>query len=120
MVWQRRLNLDMWRIKIVMIPKGKDDKKGGEQIATTHWARGYADATMEFSAAHYDKSAPALVDRMIVHELYHLVASREDDTMEKMVGTTGTVYRAYTDEQELIAEAFAHMMVKAYQRKRSV
>jgi hypothetical protein len=102
-----------------MIPHGKNDKKGGETTANTSWARGYHDARMEFSVEYYNSASPALVDRQLVHELYHLIAAREDDAIEKMVGTTGTVYKAYTDEQELIAEAFAHLMIRVYQRKRA-
>lgn len=118
-LWQRRLNLNEWHIRIIMLANNKSDSKGGAQIAWTTWARGYTDAKIEFSAENYNSVSPALVDRMIVHELYHLVASREDDALEDMVGT-GVVYKAYVKEQERIAEAFAYMMVKAYQRKRSI
>ena len=115
LLWQRRLNLDTWTLVLHLVEGIKEQPNAG---ALTSWARNYHTAHISFKRSDYDDRTPREMDLTIVHELYHLLAAREDDAVEAMVGSEGTVYKGYSKEQEHIADAFAAAIVKAYARKR--
>jgi len=87
-------------------------------VGTTAWSRGYQQAVISFDLTFYNAATPREMDLLITHELYHLMAAREDDRMEDLIGGESHVYKGYSKEQELIADTFSHAMVKAYARKK--
>lgn len=114
-LWAKRNNLDsLWTFELIMRPALKKNV-----AAQTQWTPGYHNASIEFNKDNYDQLDTDEADLLINHEQYHLLAARLDDTMGKMVGNESVVYEAYLAELERLADAFAHLMVRAYKRKRS-
>lgn len=107
LLWQKRCELEHWQITIqftLSLP--------AEIVAQTGWSRGYHSATMEFSKAWYEKLNEREMDWFIAHELYHLMAAQQTDSVE-----TGRVQKRLAEENERLAERFASVMMRAYKRK---
>jgi hypothetical protein len=115
-LWAVRNCIDhLWTFDLVMVPK-----MPAGIAASTDWTKGYHNANIKFSMENYELLTTRETDLLINHEQYHLLAARETDAMVDMIGAdTTVVYKAYLRELERVADAFSHIMVRAYQRKRS-
>lgn len=115
-VWTRRLGLDVsWQIDIEFKQRVVAGRERCD--AVTYPRPGYMTAKIIFDGERYEEMTEAQVDLLIVHELYHLIVARLDDRMHENIGE-GLVYKVWIKENELIAEAFAMIMTRAYKRKK--
>jgi len=115
-VWLRRAGLEtQWDIAVQF--KAKVIEGRVACAAITRVIPGYNTATITFSKVEYDSMSGEEVDRLICHELHHLVMARVNDTIDDMVGM-GHVAKVVNRELERVADQFAITLTRAYKRKK--
>lgn len=110
-LWQRRTLLTSWEIAVVFAPIKTSH-------ANTSWADHTQNATMTFDSVRYPSWTDEFMNHIILHEHYHLLTARVDDTLGDYVGRGGAVYKAFSKADETAADAFATAFTNAYKRKR--
>jgi hypothetical protein len=113
-LWQRRLQLDGWDIQIEYAPLKL-------RHAQSSWPDHTQHATMTFNSnsGAYPTWTDEFLNFIVVHEMYHLLTARVDDTLGDHLGREGKVYKAFAQADEMAADAFATAFTNAYRRKRS-
>jgi len=114
-IWVRRIVPD-WQV--ILHFQDRVTVEGTRCKATADWAEGYQTAEVYVAKWYYEEANERELDRLICHELYHLVHAQEEDAMRELVGDSSLVYKAYNKQSERAADKFAIIVVRAYARKR--
>jgi hypothetical protein len=110
-VWQRRLGLDGWDVEVEWDEPSEDGSD-----ASTWRSASYDRATMKF-AEGWPKWSREFTNRVVVHELLHLVSRDLDEVVNDLEGQLHRdaftlVDRRYLHEIEGLVDRLAYRLVE--------
>ncbi len=110
-LWATRMGLTSWRIDVNFktLPKNT--------LAHTIWADGYQTGEICIDDDKVSQLDNRSQEAIVIHELFHLCLAHLDDTLSDYCGQ-GSVYKAADKQCEILCDATAQMLQRAYRRKR--
>jgi hypothetical protein len=112
--WQNRLGLHGWQIIVVF---GCTDTEDANHTMTIEWPRGYRTATLCI-APNATQFEPELYERVILHEMLHLVLANMDDHLSEEIGD-GRVNDVYEALRETTIDSLAVVLQRGWKDGRS-